>query len=461
LVTEQTHSIDECRRFIGQLRRDVATDFPERAGDIFIVDQSRDPAEQIAEAADKFGIPDLYQRLEAQDTKKNGVFPALDGIAMHVRLDDPPRTVWVTYGWGYGHNLQNSAHIDADSFRGLMKVTLHELGHALQLGDHRQGFWAIRDDNGFSESYAELFAEDVMRRTGLLNPMDMDRLNAEYDERKFFDEKDQRLISPQGDHYDPSEEYAALVRRYPENPLPSDRLPEHFPLRDSFTRTLDIATQVHLPLVENHARFFLLQLSDEALRTLRHQGKSEEEVKQWVDERPWLFPDRVQAEGAQAYLAVLRQMDTEFDAQGVPAGKRQYPHYEPVMGPPANLEQAAAQAWLLQARTKDPLDVWLGQHLFNDLLQRDGFTPMEGLVPADGLSEAQESTLVQHTEETGWARQLLAATGTEEAFAGLRRIADTLPPGDPNFSVSEVPPGSPTVPIWQKFQNERGSDPQR
>lgn len=474
MMADPTYTVRDYQTLIQRLRRDLAAQMPERAKDIFIVDQSADPDRQIAEAADYLGVPDLRERL-AKAVEGSGEFPAINGKNLTFRLsDDPPRTVHIAYGWGYHYNLYEKAPetpIHNTDFYGLAKVTVHELGHALQLGNAEkrpdalelEGGMALELERMFQESFAEVFALDVMRRIGLMPPDGDSTVNAGYDMRKYYGRdghvrhgySNAGVSRPMiGDFYDPSEEYAALLREYPGHaPYRPGEVPEHFPLRDSFKRSLEVVTRLRPNAVESYAIYMIGEESEAAIAHMRKAGVPEAEISQWADARPWLFPERVQADAGRDYIAMYSAMKADYDARNVPLSERLYPPYETPDVPLPSLEKTAAQAWLQHAATHDPMDRWLAQRLTEDLLMRDELG-LKGATP-DHISGQEEARILNNMQLVGWAEEALAGADLAKIFETMAKSVQYIP-DDPNYvPPSYAPSALPSAMVRTSPDNSR------
>lgn len=212
------------RALIEGLRATAVREFPERAQDVYIVDDTQPPEQEIAKAAKFLNIPDLDTQLHSEAN-----YPRVSGLGITFHLSEG-RNPSIVFGWGYALSMDKTninKTIDPATFSAMAKAQIHEFVHGL---DGRGG-------TKYDESLAELIAVDVMMRNGLMSQKDVEKIMQDY--TKAQQENPDNM-------YQPQEGYALLIKRFYAHP--AEYNPANFRgftnLRDSYDRVGQIMFEV-------------------------------------------------------------------------------------------------------------------------------------------------------------------------------------------------------------------------
>lgn len=340
MAIEDYRGRDGYRRMVQELRASVAREFPERADDIYIVDMTADRGAEMAAAARQLGmsVAELMARGRQSSSPFAAEFPNIqNGNAYPITRPDGT-TAWVVFSWPPEAMAEQGVdQLTPNHILEMSKVILHEVGHALSVGDsHHQPSPTIDDTRAEDireESQAEVFALAALTDNGV-PPSESDELCAMYDARKYDP------INPNTgglDSYDPSEEYRHLRDTYltsrPQRPFTSYNLTG---LRETFDATQ--AAFAETPESRQQGleyiacqRALLLTVAQ-----LRRTGLTEDQIAQWVIDRQNYIYDGAQVESGRAYLAN-------------PTG-----NYVPAQPATGSYPQSVGRAWL--AALNNPQD---------------------------------------------------------------------------------------------------------
>lgn len=443
---QRTFTILDYRHMIEAFRTSLRAEFPEFTDRIYVVDQSRNADEELARASIQLGIPDLRERLREISQEVNsdifGQFPRYSGKALTVTAEDG-REVFLAYGWGYSRNLDQlplDTSISETDMLALTKVTVHEVAHGLEM--------AYRPDNPllnmpegvytrFQESFAELFAKDVGIRNGLLPRSRAELIAAIYDEDR---------LHRHTDMYDPSEELQTLLTRYYQgqgDELYRGDFTRFLHLRDSFERTTRITWEHTGDLATENARNAFTATRIITIEELRRQGKTPEEIAEYILARPDVYHDAQQAAAGRAHLAEAVPLIETMTNQGLPLREQRLPPYHFAPEPPIDIRSRAASAFLRYSQSGDPIQREVSILLTEEwLFQQDN-----GHLPSTGISFQEGQNVLQNPRCTDWAERILARDTIEEIAAGLRKCLpapaansanEISPPAVNNYNENDV-----------------------
>lgn len=431
---EKTYTLGDYRTRLQQLREAVAQEFPERAGTVFIVDQTNDPQTELANAAKALNIdvPELKENLD-----KLGIdFASQTGVARPFVTKDG-RTVWLTFGWVDAETrAKGTDHaISEEDMFGYTKAALHELGHALQM--HNEPLeQTLNVINGTSlvryrESFAELYASDMLMRNGLAIPGALDTVMTNYDL--------ERIDKPYK-QYLPADEYTELLQRH--YPVAPTYNPDNFKgftgLRDSLERTRAIG----LAHQEKGMDAMAAYANDDAIKVvvndLKKRGFTPEQVTDWLCERADIFPHVMHSIKAAEYLDDSNKRFSDYQEAHTPLEQQTYPSYQsrPVQW---SLERSAALAAQKAAETNDPTDRKLAESLLVALLSSDTL----GYAKPQGLSDAQEDALLSNPKYTAWAETILKGGSFEQALPAMKKFAQEYIEAHPSPEGGHTPSNPP------------------
>lgn len=420
------------------LREAIARELPEHSGNMYIFDDSQDAHEELARAAAALGVPDLEQRIlayRAQFPPDGDEHPRYIGEAMVINLEND-RRIALAFGWGYSVNLDSrppDLHFVEEDMVYLTKVVVHETAHMAQYLYHPNPLGPDAPDHAtrrHSESFAELFAKDVGIRNGSLPISRAMETAATYDAERLFRENDM---------YDPSEELKTLLGRHyagQGDELYRANFTEFHGLRDSLERTLEIAMQHAGNDLHTHGAYSAFNnVRGFTIRSLREQGKSDEEIADYILSRPDIYHDAPQAAAGRAHIAVTTPMLENFNRQDTPMAEQRLPPYNFVAEPPLDLVRRAAVAHLSHSRSGDPIERYAAVTLGEEWL----FQQQIGRMPSIGITFEEGQLALDNRSCTVWAERILAGSGVEEITQGLRECSAAREP-----LPGDTPPPLPT-----------------